>query len=153
MEQQWLKSAIELLTEIYEGPQQEGTWIVDTEKNSGILGTLGAVSAEQASAHPINGKSSIAGHASHLRFGLSLANAYARGEQPEHAWEASWKTQMVTEGEWTRLQAEIRREYDEWRGHLSRFSSQDPEFLTGALASVSHSAYHLGALRQLISAV
>src|SRR5687768_3842878 len=91
---------IDLATELFEGAQGPGTWVVDNEPGQGIFGTLKMITADQASRKPGPDKQSIAGHTSHLRFGIALANAYARGEQPSHDWESSWATQEVNELEW-----------------------------------------------------
>jgi hypothetical protein len=146
-----LQSALtDIATELFEGAQGPGTWVVDNAPDQGIFGTLRALSAEEASRKPGPGKQSIAGHTSHLRFGIALANAYCRGEQPSHDWESSWETQEVSEIEWKALQASLRREVDEYMGHLSKeLPTDDQETYTGWIASVVHTAFHLGSIRQL----
>ena len=74
-----IQSIIDLLTEAYAGPPNPAaTWFIDNEPDSGILGILAGVSAEEASTS-VDGSehvgTTIAGHAEHLRW--SLANASA----------------------------------------------------------------------------
>jgi hypothetical protein len=79
-----IKSITTLLTEAYAGPPDpRATWFIDTEPDSGILGILASVTAEEASAS-VDGSgetgSTIASHAEHLRWSLAQSNAAIRGE-------------------------------------------------------------------------
>ncbi|HEX6989843.1 MAG TPA: hypothetical protein VF282_10295, partial [Bacillota bacterium] len=65
----------ELLTEAFAGKTRQYTWFIDKE---GLLETLAGPPDEQASASLTPGGSTIAGHAEHLRWHLSMANAFAR---------------------------------------------------------------------------
>jgi hypothetical protein len=137
-----------LLTEVFEGIEGEGTWFVDTLPNQGFFG-MTDVPAEVASWAPGAGLNSIAAHTVHIRFALRLANAYARGEQPAHDWEGSWKIQQVDAAEWAEIRKTLRDEYQEMKGHLAKVEITDADTLTGALAMVPHVAWHLGAVKHI----
>lgn len=153
-----LKTAIlTLLEEGYAGPENtEGTWFVDNEPDAGILGTIGKLSADQASRKPPGGSDTIASHVNHLRFSLELANRAYRGENPyaEADWGKSWAIRQVNENEWQDMISALRREYEKIRETLQKdVDFENPMMLTGTLGLISHGAWHLGALRQLAGAV
>ena len=143
----------ELFAEAYTGPNGPHTWFIDNRPDSGILGTLGGVSAEDAS-RPSPTGSTIAGHAEHLRWSLALTNAYVRGENPTPSWAESWTVRAVDAEAWEELRADLRREYEEVLAALGRQEDvSDPQTLTGILALTPHAAYHLGSVRQMVSAL
>src|SRR5512138_1670580 len=91
-----MDSVVILLTEAYAGPPDpRSTWFIDNEPNSGILGLLSTVSAAEASTS-VDGSgregTTIAAHAGHLRWSLSMINAAIRGEPFEGRWQESWNT-------------------------------------------------------------
>lgn len=146
----WVTTAVELLTEVYDGPADPSdTWFVDNEPKSGILGTLRQVTAEQASQPPTCGVSTLAGHAGHLWFSLRSANAYARDVKLDSHWNASWEHQEVTEAKWSEILSGIRNEFDQLIRNLLTAPIDDQQVITGYLSTACHAAYHLGAMRQL----
>ena len=145
-----------VLGELYEGPEDpSGTWVVDNLPKSGILGTMEGLTSEQASRIPIPGRSSIAGHAHHLRFSLELLERWSRGEDPfaDAKWEESWRVQTVTESEWRDLQQALRHGARFWQEAVAQPREWDDIAFTGAIASAAHAGYHLGAIRHLAALV
>jgi hypothetical protein len=146
-------AAVELLSELLIGPDPKWAWIVSTEPNSGVLGVLDGVSAEQASTPPAPGRRSAAAHAGHLLFALDAATRRARGEDPQLDWDASWNTSAVTAAEWDKLRRDLRAELDRLRRVILEHQGEwDPMALKGIIATVGHTAYHLGAIRQILPA-
>ena len=144
---------LELFKEAYTGPNGPNTWFIDNRPGSGLFGTLDGVSAEDASRLTPTG-SSVAAHAEHLRWSLALTSAYVRGENPTPSWAESWAVKTVDAEAWKKLQADLRREYEEVRAALGRQEDlSDPQMLTGVMALTPHAAYHLGAVRQLVNAL
>jgi len=146
----------ELLTEAYAGPPDpSSTWFIDNEPVSGILGLLSRISAAQAS-QPVNGAagpgSTIAAHAEHLRWSLANTNAAMRGE-PFGNWKESWQMIRTDPGEWDRLRASLRHEFETLREAIRRQTELPGEYLLGALVLLPHAAYHLGTIRQMIERV
>lgn len=142
-----------LAQEAYDGPEDPRmTWFADNEPACGILGTLGALSAEEASRPFAPGDcAGAATHAGHLLFALNLANRALRGENV-HAtavWKDSWKHTRVDEAAWRELLAGLRAEYDSFRLAISEgLPYADRMNLTGAIGQLAHGAWHLGAIRQ-----
>ena len=117
----------------------------------GLLASLDRLSAADASATH-GGGASIAAHADHLRYGLSILNRWAAGALPpanEMDWTSSWRKNVVTDAQWRALRDELRREADGW-AQVLRTPRQVSEVEAGWMAgSVSHLAYHVGAIRQI----
>ena len=149
--QELLKQTVDLLRETYEGglPGQ-GTQYLDHA--SGIRSTLNALTAEQASRRP-GGHPSIAAHARHMNFHLRVTSEWILGDHSKRDWTGSFEPQTVNEEEWTA----IRRELEASRQELVRvLSSLMPERFVeegAALGAITHLAYHLGAIRQLMHQV
>lgn len=147
-----IQAVLSLFDEGSLGPAGPGTWYIDNEPGSGLLGTLEALDAEEASRPLSPGEPlSAASHAEHMRFGLSLANRAAAGEDAYTgvSWARSWDTRRVDDAAWKALLAALRKEVETMRGSLQRADLwDDADFRTGLIASVAHLAWHLGALRQ-----
>lgn len=84
-----------------------------------------------------------------------MANAFARGEEPQAKWSESWSVDRVDAAAWERLRADLRREYETLLAALEKsdLSTFDLPTLTGILALAPHAAYHLGAMRQMALAL
>jgi hypothetical protein len=149
------KAVIKLLVEIFNGPPGDEAYVLNPG-DPGLLRQLESIPSGVASAIPISGKSSIAAHADHVQYGLSLLTRWVGGEENPWAtadWNASWKRTTVSEGQWKTLLSNLRRDAEVWRTAVSRMSSLDDLSASGTLASVAHTAYHLGAIRQILAAV
>src|SRR5262245_36396387 len=81
----------------------------------GLLASRDKLSAEQAS-HSSQGGATIAAHATHLQYGLSLMNRWAAGENPwKYAdWSIAWKTSSVNDAQWTELRRGLRDQVERW---------------------------------------
>ena len=64
-------------------------------------------------------------------------------------WEASWATHGVSSLEWDALQAALKRDYEALMTDLERIPDGDLRLAEG-MAILTHSAYHFGAIRQLL---
>ncbi len=140
-----------LLTEMFDGGAAEFSWVLNPG-DAGLIGALGALSAESASRRPGPTRNSIAGHANHLRYSLELLNRWANGEENPFAsadWAGSWRVQEVDEAGWRDLVRRLDAEGRAWIAAAQQPREWDEISLTGALASAAHLAYHLGAIRQL----
>ena len=143
--------AAALLFEIIDGPADpKQTWVVSVEPASGVLGTLAKLTAAQASASPGAGRKSAAAHAAHLRFALELATKRMRGEDPPADWDASWEPGVVDDAGWRKLQDEIRAASAALRRSIEDGEAWDAMTFKGIISTVAHTAYHLGAIRQLL---
>lgn len=141
-----------LLRELLDGPPGGGAFVLNPG-DRGLIASLDRLSAEAASAQP-GGRSSVAAHVDHLRYGFELRNRWAQGEDPWSTanWAASWTRQQVTDEQWRTLRAAFADEARRWlqaSGGPRKWNSTD---LTEAMASTVHLAYHLGAIRQIAQA-
>jgi hypothetical protein len=99
-----------LLRELLYGPAQDAAYMLN-RGDRGLLASLEALSGSMASLRP-GGRSSVAAHVDHLRYGLHLLNRWANGEDPwtDADWAASWQRQQADDEEWRRLRDELTRE-------------------------------------------
>ena len=144
----------ENLREAFDGAPGTSSWCMGNGPGAGILGTLRSLSAEEASEIPPGGGSTIAAHAEHLRWSMVRARAYFKNEATKGNWVDSWRVSQVSEREWNRMRLDLEAEY---RGLLDNLAAYEGlvtiDFTRGALGIVTHSVYHLGAIRQLAGAI
>ena len=140
-----------LLSELAHGPTDVA--YVLNRGDRGLLASLRSLSAAQASAQP-DGRSSIASHVHHVRYGLNLINRWARGEDVygQADWSESWRHQQVNDSEWDALVAGLEHEIRNWQEAMALPRPLDGAALRETIGSVVHLAYHLGAIRQLDAA-
>jgi hypothetical protein len=143
-----------LLAELVDGaPDPRTRTYVLNRGDPGLLAALERLTAADASAG--SGGASVAAHVDHLRYALSLLNAWAAGALPPAAaidFTASWRRTVVSDTEWRALRDALRREADAWATVLRTprvLSTVEAGWVAG---SVVHLAYHLGAIRQLARA-
>ena len=141
-----------LMSELVEGRPDPGdrTYVLN-RGDEGLLASLERLSAEQASTTNAGG-ASIAAHAEHLRYALSILNRWAAGTHPSEQqmdWTASWKRTAVSDEEWRALRSDLRREATAWTGALRDARPSDALEAGWITSSVVHLAYHLGAIRQI----
>src|SRR5262245_37668494 len=131
------RALTKLLVEIFDGPPSNECYVLNPG-DPGLLRQLDSIPAEAASARPMPGKTTIAAHVDHLRYGLSLLNRWAAGEANPWAgadWDASWRRTAVSGDEWRAMRDELRREADAWQKHVAARTSWDDLPAAGALAS------------------
>lgn len=149
------QSLNKMLTEIFDGPPGQEAYVLNTG-DPGLLGQLGTIDAATASARPRSGKPSIAAHVDHLQFGLAMMNRWASGVENPWAgadWNASWKRGAVTDDQWRTLRSALRHDADLWRRHVATRTSWDGMSASAALSTAAHTAYHVGAIRQVLAEV
>jgi hypothetical protein len=145
------QSMVTLLRELLYGPAKEAAWVLNPG-DAGFLASLDKLSPEEASARR-DGRSSIAAHVDHLHYGLTLFNRWARGEEnpfSDSNYSASWtKRQVVNEEQWSAIRKKLADEAAAWANAAGTPRQWDPMTLTGAMSSIVHLAYHIGAIRQI----
>ncbi|WP_342539924.1 hypothetical protein MHI39_18770 [Heyndrickxia sp. FSL K6-6286] len=142
-----------MVKETFKGPPVpvKGSWFTSFEPNSGIFGVIEGMSCDQASIS-VQG-TTLAAHTDHIRYHMWGTNEIIKnGKQPKMDWEKSWEIHSVDEQQWNRIQVELRNEY------VTLLESIDAiewnELLANeVLSSLAHSAYHLGAIRQMLKVV
>lgn len=138
-----------LFTELVEGAPGSAGYVLN-RGDAGLLRSLEKLDASAASRATATG-SSIAAHVDHIRYGLSLLNRWAAGENPwsEADWTSSWRKTVVSDAEWKQLLAALREEALTWARALASPRDVDEPELSGMIGSIAHVAYHLGAVRQI----
>ena len=143
-----------LLTELVDGPPGKEAFVLNPG-DPGLIRQLEGIDAATASARPMAGKTTVAAHTDHVLYGVTLLNRWANGEANPWAtadWSASWKRTIVNEQQWRDLMKRLRDAFATWRTAVGKRTEWDDLTAPGALASAAHTAYHLGAIRQILAA-
>jgi len=123
------------------------------DRGTSLFETLDTITAEQAS-RPISERcASLAAQVKHVAFFLDVLESYIRSRQAVQVdWGEIWRTtREVSAAEWQAYQDSLRQSYQQVLDTLGALDSWDDEdSLSGALAIVVHSAYHLGEIRQAL---
>jgi hypothetical protein len=146
-----IRQIIAVLSEAFEGPAQQWSYFTDHGRESGMLGTLDAVDAEEAS-RPVAG-TSIAAHAHHVAFGLAASAAWIRGDRGSRDWQESWKVSKVDEESWRNLRRTLEERLQDLRAAIASGGAASAEAAGVSIAAAAHAAYHLGAIRQKVAAL
>jgi hypothetical protein len=121
------------------------------DRGADVFSTLDALSAEEASREVLG--TTIAAHAFHTAFYVRAMERYFEGFEGKIDWQGSWTTRAVTPDEWKSLRAQLRDDYDRATHKLRAVTHWDEAALDFGMTIAIHSAYHLGAIRQLAKAV
>jgi hypothetical protein len=137
-------------SELVNGAPKDGAFVLN-RGDAGMLASLDRLSAAQASASS-HGGATIAAHAEHVAFGLSLINRWAAGEANPWAdadWAKAWRRTSVTDAEWKAVRDDLREQGRRWVD-AERTPREVGELeLNGLIGSIAHVGYHLGAIRQI----
>jgi hypothetical protein len=140
-----------LFAELVEGGNGPSGAFILNSGDVGLMRSLDKLSAADAS-RSVNDGATIAAHAQHLRYGLSLMNRWAsEGGNPfaDATWDEAWKTSRVTADAWQEIRSGLRGETQRWLTSLRSPRDVADLELTGMISSIAHLAYHLGAIRQI----
>jgi hypothetical protein len=125
------------------------------DRGTSIFETLEPVTAEEASraATPLVG--TLAAQVNHLAFyldaGITFATEGPGGEPPD--WDGSWAVTTVTDEEWQALKENLRTQHGRMKALMETNPTWTVETLGGAIATIAHSAYHLGEIRQALAVI
>ena len=138
-----------LLSELADGASSDACYVLN-RGDPGLLQSLEKLSATAASQGAPAG-STIAAHVDHLRYGFSLMNRWASGDNPWGTadWTASWRKTTVSEPAWRQLRDQLRDEIHRWLQTVRTPRDVNDIELIGMVGSVAHLAYHIGAIRQM----
>jgi hypothetical protein len=144
----------ELFAELVNGTPEGGGAFILNSGDVGMLRSLERLSAADAS-RSVNDGATIAAHARHVQYGLSLMNRWAReGGNPfaDAKWDEAWHTSRVDDQEWRSMRDGLEQESHRWLEALGAPREAAPLELAGMIGSIAHLAYHLGAIRQIARA-
>ncbi len=142
----FLKDVLFVLRETFEGsPEGAGSEFLD--HGIGILTTLEKLSAEQVS--EFSGETTIAAHTEHAKFYLDRICEFLKGRTEKVNWEQSWLIETVNDEEWNNLREAVRKSYENVLQTFAEIETWNGDNIGDAVAIIAHSAYHLGAIRQM----
>ena len=140
-----------LFSELVDGANSPAGAFMLNSGDAGLLRSLDKISAADAS-RSVNGGATIAAHAQHLQYGLSLMNKWAdSGGNPfaDARWDDAWKTSTVDAAAWDKIRHALRTEAQRWLDALATPREVNEVELSGMIGSIAHLAYHVGAIRQI----
>jgi hypothetical protein len=138
------------LRETFEG-SPEGQPSAYLDRGIGIFNTLDGISAEAASKEIAS--MTIAAQTEHAKFYLDRLCEFISGRTERVNWEDSWLIETVTDDEWTALRSTVKKAYENALKCLAGVDSWDAAKAGMAIGLVAHTAYHLGAVRQIVKSV
>lgn len=147
---QFVEAVAYLLRETFEG-SPEGMPSAYLDRGVGVFSTLSGVSAEAASKE--FGGTTIVAQAEHAKFYLDRLCEYINGRTEPVNWEDSWLIETVNDEEWAALQTSIRKAYENTLKCLAEERPWSEMQVGMAIGLVAHTAYHLGAIRQIAKGV
>lgn len=142
----FLKSILYLLRETFEGSPETGSAYLD--RGVGLLNTLDKLSGEEVSRK--FGSTTIAAHSEHAKFYLDRLCEFMKGRTEKVNWEDSWLIETVNETEWNYLRQAVRKSYENALLTFAEIEDWNDERLGEAVGIIAHTAYHLGAIRQMM---
>ncbi|HSK72485.1 MAG TPA: hypothetical protein VK892_12350 [Pyrinomonadaceae bacterium] len=146
----FLKDVLFILGETFEGsPEGQGSAYLDN--GVGVFNTLENLSAEQVSRHI--GGTTIAAHTEHAKFYLDRLCEFINGSTEKVNWEQSWLIETVNETEWNFLREGMQKSYEGVLRCFAEVETWKEDNIGEAIAIIAHTAYHLGAIRQIAKAV
>src|SRR5438445_2398404 len=140
-----------ILREAFAGPPGPWTYFTDTSPGTGVFGTIGGLSAAEASREGGPGHTTIAGHVHHLSSSLALSTLGLRGQSTSRDRGRSWTVSVVDDAAWAALRARLRDEYERLLVAVETHTRWDEDALGVAIGALAHTAYHLGAIRQRLA--
>jgi LAS superfamily LD-carboxypeptidase LdcB len=116
-----------------------------------LFETLEGITAAQAS-QPVGGKcATLAAQVKHVTFYLDVVNrSLITKENGDVDWGEIWRTtREVTPEQWQALKENLQQAYQRVLATLQGFDTwEDGDRISDAMATVVHTAYHLGEIRQ-----
>ena len=123
------------------------------DKGTSLFETLATISAQEASI-PVGGKcATVAAQVKHVAFYLDVLEKAVRTQQNEQQdWGQIWReTSAVTPEEWEAIKVGLRQSYDRIKALIHDTTEWSSDWqIGGAIATIVHTAYHLGEIRQAL---
>lgn len=149
-QKQFVEAVAYLLRETFEG-SPEGQPSAYLDRGVGVFITLDALSAEAASKE-FHG-TTAATQTEHAKFYLDRLCEYINDRTEAVNWEDSWLIETVNDAEWDALRSSVRRSYEDTLRCLAEDRDWTEMKIAMAMGLIAHSAYHLGAIRQIMKGV
>ena len=142
----FLNDVLFILRETFQGsPEGQGSAYLD--RGVGIFATLEKLSAADVSREI--GGTTIAAHTEHAKFYLDRICEFINGRTEKVNWEQSWLIETVNETEWNFLRDGMQKSYESVLRCFAEIETWNEDNIGSAVAIIAHTAYHLGAIRQM----
>jgi hypothetical protein len=142
----FVEAAAYLIRETFEG-SPEGMPSAYLDRGVGIFTTLSELSAGEVS-KDFSG-TTIAAQTEHLKFYLDRLCEYINDRTEPVNWDDSWLIETVDEREWDALRTTVKDTYERMLRCLAEDRDWSNQKIGMAMGLVAHTAYHLGAIRQI----
>ena len=134
-----------LFKETFEGSPAQGSIYLD--RGVGVFNTIENLDAGAASM--LVSGASVASQPEHLRYYLEVLSNFLQGIVQAADWSRSWAKKEVTDEEWSDIKQGLREMYEHVLKTFEKTENWDEDKMSEAMAMVVHTAYHLGAIRQI----
>lgn len=146
----FIEAVAYLLRETFEG-SPEGQPSAYLDRGIGFFNTIDGLTADQVSKD--YGETTIAAQTEHAKFYLDRLCEFIGGRTERVNWEDSWLIETVSDAEWDALRSSVKKAYESALKCLATVGSWDTAKAGMAMGLVAHTAYHLGAVRQIAKTV
>lgn len=125
------------------------------DKGTSLLETLAGVTAEEASRANGPGQATIAAQVEHMAFYIEVLESVMDGTAAGSTdWGEIWRRRTdITAPDWEALRERLSAGYGRVMARARQFDWRGEEEVSGALAILVHTAYHLGGLRMALGGV
>lgn len=146
-----VKELMDIFDEVFE--THHGIFL---DRGTSLFETLNTISAEEAS-RPVSATcASIAAQVAHTTFYMEVIERYMLGQEVGKVnWGDIWqRVQAVSGDEWEAAKTQLQTAYHRIKLMMEKLDSWDSDVpISGALAIVVHTAYHLGEIRQALCTI
>lgn len=125
------------------------------DPRTSLFETLATITAGEAS-QPVGGRcATLAAQVNHVRVYIEVLECTMRGEVIDQTdWDASWRVSDVNDEEWESLKRRLDSAYEQMIATMNgAVTRNDADAISGSLAILAHTAYHLGEIRQALCAI
>ena len=126
------------------------------DKGTSLFATLDEISAVEASQSSAHNTATIAAQVDHVRFYLDVLTEIIRTKEIDKIdWREIWsRVGSVTPDEWDALRQQLKDSHQRVLETLSSLGQWNGEYdIAGTLSILTHTAYHLGGIRQSIAVI
>ncbi len=124
------------------------------DDNNSFFETLADITAEEANIPVSNQSASLAAQVQHTAYYVdALRQGLASNWTFKADWEASWTIEPLDDAQWQALIGDLREAYQWVVTFATDFDGWNADYIGGAFALASHTAYHLGEVRQGIGVI
>jgi hypothetical protein len=151
--EQFRNAIFALFKETFEGSPVEASGSIYLDRRIGVFPTISTLNVENALLASSPDSAVIVSHIEHLRYYLEVLDEYLHGKEVKSDWSMAWKIKEVTQAELTEIKAKLQLEYEKVTKSFAEISDWNEDKMTSAIAIITHSAYHLGAVRQILKGI